>query len=86
VSADTWSDLDRFEWGYQRGRQQVSLASSPSEKIDCELYLALEPERDFIPPFDWYRAHCLTGAIEHALPASVVDAIRSWKVETSGAG
>ena len=34
-----------------------------------------------IPPFDWYRAHCLEGAREHRLPDRIVEEIAGWAVE-----
>lgn len=79
LAADDWNRLDRFEWGYERTVGRVS--THAAEPVEARLYLALAPETFEIPPFDWYRDHCLNGAREHALPAPVVRQIAGWAVE-----
>ena len=76
-----WEILDRFEWGYQRKTRQVLAREGEAHR--AQLYLALQPEKREIPPFDWYRELCLEGAREHALPESTIDQIASWTVELS---
>lgn len=82
-----WEALDRFEWGYER--QVCHVLSGLGEGVgavelrEAQLYVALRPEEREIPPFDWYRRHCLEGAREHALPGHVVAQISGWRVERS---
>jgi len=77
--ADTaWTSLDRFEWGYSRASCRVLTAEG--QHVEARLYLALEPAEHEIPPFDWYRSHCLSGAVEHRLPEPVIETIRQWTV------
>ena len=79
VTHADWTALDRFEWGYARHTCRVfDRADTP---LDAQLYLALAPEPRDIPPYDWYRAHCLDGAREHDLPGDVIATIESWAVE-----
>lgn len=77
VEAAVWERLDRFEWGYERLVCAVEIGGVTHE---AQLYLALSPDSAAIPPFDWYRDHCLRGAIEHKLPRAVVDEIAGWEV------
>ncbi|MEE3332077.1 MAG: gamma-glutamylcyclotransferase family protein [Myxococcota bacterium] len=77
VLPSDWPRLDAFEWGYERRGCRVLVAGTP---CDAQLYLAIAPGRVAIPPFDWYRDHCLHGAIEHALPEEVVGEISNWEV------
>ncbi len=78
IEAGDWRALDRYEWGYERRPCRVV---ATRESCSAQLYLALAPESREIPPFDWYRSHCLDGAREHALPAQVIDEIEHWTVE-----
>ena len=79
IEAGDWRALDRYEWGYERRPCHVFAARG--ECREAQLYVALAPERREIPPFDWYRSHCLEGAREHALPAEVIDEIAAWTVD-----
>lgn len=74
-----WATLDRFEWGYARSSCRVSCNRGVGH--EAQLYLALAPADREIPPYDWYRDHCLAGAREHALPSPVIEAIANWTVE-----
>ena len=77
VLPSDWHRLDAFEWGYERRGCSVQVAGAVCE---AQFYLAIAPGRVAIPPFDWYRDHCLHGAIEHALPEEVVSEISRWEV------
>ncbi len=79
IDVHDWHALDRFEWGYERSSCRVFFPGG--ERCDAELYLALSPEQREIPPFDWYREHCLEGAREHDLPAQAIGEIAHWTVE-----
>ena len=72
-----WSTLDQFEVGYRREPRDVY--TSASESVEAQLYIANSPERDDVPPFDWYRDYCLAGAREHALPATTIALIEGWR-------
>jgi len=79
----SWSELDRFEWGYARRRCEVRLDEGAAS---AQLYLAEAPGPVGVPPFDWYRDHCLEGALEHGLPEKVVVAIRTWHIRRGPEG
>ncbi|MEZ4215448.1 MAG: gamma-glutamylcyclotransferase family protein [Myxococcota bacterium] len=73
-----WPALDRFEWGYARSACVVHARDGTA--LEAHVYLALAPGPGPLAPFDWYRDHCLAGALEHALPQEVVGEIRGWRV------
>ena len=77
VETAIWKQLDAFEWGYERLTCAVEIGGVTHE---AQFYLALAPDRAAIPPFAWYRDHCLRGALEHKLPHVAVDEIASWEV------
>lgn len=81
LDAADWEILDRYEWGYRRSASRVLARKGKAHR--AQLYLALQPEEHEIPPFDWYRALCLEGAREHALPESTIARITGWTVELS---
>jgi len=81
LAAADWEVLDRYEWGYRRSNSRVLTRDGQTHR--AQLYLALQPEEQEIPPFDWYRALCLDGAREHALPESTIARIAGWTVALS---
>ena len=78
VEDEDWEVLDRYEVGYRRARDQFQ--SWTGKAVEAEIYLATGPEERDIPPLADYRAYCLDGAIEHALPASSAATIARWRV------
>lgn len=78
IARADWPLLDRCEWGYRRVVRSVT--SESDDALEVQLYLARPPLGEPPPPFEWYRAHMLDGALEHHLPESYVAAIRTWAV------
>ena len=76
IGPDDWSTLDRYEVGYRR--ESCDIYTNAGEAVGAQLYLANSPELEDVPPFDWYRDHCLAGAREHALPEATLLVIESW--------
>jgi gamma-glutamylcyclotransferase len=54
---------------------------SEKQKIEVVAYIASDPE--FIDnseiPFDWYKNHCVKGAIEHNLPNDYIEFLKSFE-------
>ena len=71
IGSSDWSTLDRFEVGYRR--QPCRVHTGTGEESEAQCYLAMDPESRDIPPLDWYRAHCLSGAREHGLPVPAIE-------------
>ena len=66
------STLDRFEGrgkGYEQKR--VRIITQQGRALDAITYYATHIDHA-LPPYHWYKAHVLTGALEHKLPADYI--------------
>lgn len=77
LPAHGWSLLDGFEPGYDRIPCQISAASGRIST--AQLYAFRGPTGDGLP-FDWYLAHLMEGAREHALPVDYLEGLRAIAV------
>lgn len=79
IAADEKGHLDRVEGpGYALKDVQVTLESG--DVVEAYLYYATDIDPS-LRPWRWYRHHVLAGALEHALPESCVEMIRSVTAE-----
>lgn len=74
-----WSYLDGFEPGYERIRCEV--VSGSDERVGVQLYTYRGAPGGH-PPFDWYLAHLIDGAVEHDLPGQWIESLRAWPTRT----
>jgi hypothetical protein len=64
--------LDRLEGGYRRWLVGVRTARGA---LRCHIYWS-ERLTEQLRPYDWYRDHMLTGALEHRLPEAWISMLR----------
>lgn len=76
ISSSDWSSLDEFEPGYARVPCNVTVDSG--EALGTQVYLGTGSIRE-TPPRDWYRDHLVRGAVEHGLPADIVQMIKTMQ-------
>ncbi len=75
ISAADKAILDRYEGlGNGYDHKQVRLVTSAGAMLEAVMYVATRTDGS-LTPYDWYLAHVLAGAREHALPDDYVDAI-----------
>jgi hypothetical protein len=74
IPFEAWPTLDGYEPGYVRST--CTLVADDDQPTPAEVYLATGPFLE-TAPHGWYRDHLLTGAIEHALPADVIQRIKA---------
>ncbi|MCO6184984.1 gamma-glutamylcyclotransferase family protein [Rhizobium sp. L1K21] len=68
--------LDQAEGpGYHRHDDFKVMLAGSDDELTCSTYIA----RDILPglvPFDWYVALIMAGALEHGLPAALIENLR----------
>lgn len=72
LASDELPVLDRYEGlGQAYERVEVEVARADGARVLAQTYRALVAEPGSLP-YDWYKAHVVNGAREHALPADYV--------------
>lgn len=74
--------LDRAE-GFNIGHYSKERIKVISEKQEFEVVAYIASDSKFIDnaeiPFDWYKNHCIKGAIEFNLPIEYIDFLHSFE-------
>jgi gamma-glutamylcyclotransferase len=65
IAAESWTELDRFEGGYERVSVEIEPAAGGALAAHTYASTRLCGE----PPFDWYKELVVRGARAHGLPA-----------------
>ncbi len=66
--------LDAIEGGYRRA--EVCVLDDQQQQKKCTVYVSERTTNEPVP-FDWYKQHMLTGALEHELPHQHVQMIEA---------
>ncbi|HEX7903432.1 MAG TPA: gamma-glutamylcyclotransferase [Chitinophagaceae bacterium] len=75
--------LDEFE-GLGKGynESQLLFTDTDGNTYQAQAYLGdVDALNDALLPFDWYKVHCLSGAIEHQLPEDYINKIKEIKCQ-----
>jgi gamma-glutamylcyclotransferase len=74
--------LDRAEGKGNGYSEQLVEVTANEQKIEAIMYRAIDLEYvdESLLPFDWYKDHCVRGAIEFKLPDYYIDFLKAFPV------